>query len=103
MANINRSRKKKGHLGASTKHYPAGTIPGQPAAGHTAFKSKAQARLFFANPKLRRWAIGKAHATGMHSEITARVGFSPAYRRLPARKGSTIQRVPIRKSKKKGK
>lgn len=101
MAAINRSKKKKGHLGAATRHYPAGTIPGQPAAGHRAFKSKAQARLFFANPKLRRWAIGKAHATGMHHEITDRLGFSPAYRRLPNRKGSTVQRVPIRKGKKK--
>lgn len=54
---------------------------------HKAFASKAQARLFFANPRLRKWARGKAHATGMHSEITHRVGYSPAYRKLPARKG----------------
>jgi len=99
MAAINRGRKKKGHLGASTPHYPAGTIPGQPAAGHTAFKSKAQQRLFFANPKLRRWAIGKAHATGEHHELGP---ISAArYRALPERKGSTYKRVPIRKGKKK--
>lgn len=51
-----------------------------------AFKSKAQARLFFANPKLRRYAKSKAHATGMHSKITKRLGKSPAYAKLPARK-----------------
>lgn len=51
------------------------------------FASKAQARLFFANPRLRKYAKKKAHATGMHSSITKRVGYSPAYRRLPARKG----------------
>jgi hypothetical protein len=77
-------------------HYPPGTIPGQPAAGHHPFKSQAQWRLFFANPKLRRWAIGKAHATGGHHEITQRLKYSPAYRSLPDRKLSTIQRVPIR-------
>lgn len=100
MAVINRRKKPKGHLGHATPHYPAGTIPGQPAAGHHAFKSKAQQRLFFANPKLRRWAIGKAHATGEHHEITKALGFSPAYRRLPERKGSTFHRIPLRKSKK---
>ena len=52
------------------------------------FKSKAQARFFFANPRLRKYAKKKAHATGMHSSITKRVGYSPAYRRLPARKGA---------------
>lgn len=55
---------------------------------HKPFKSKAQARFFFANPKLRRYAKDKAHATGMHSAITKRVGYSPAYRALPARKGA---------------
>jgi hypothetical protein len=96
--------KKRMH-GAATPHYPAGTIPGQPAAGHHPFKSKAQQRLFFANPKLRRWAIGKAHATGEHHEITHALGFSPAYRALPDRLGSTFNGVPLRSavSKKKGK
>jgi hypothetical protein len=64
---------------------PPGIIPGQPAAGHHPFYSRAQWRLFFANPKLRRWAIGKAHATGGHHEITQRLHFSPAYRGLPER------------------
>lgn len=97
--NINRKKKPKGHLGAATPHYPAGTIPGQPAAGHHPFASKAQQRLFFANPKLRRWAIGKAHATGEHHELGPIS--KAAYARLPERKGSTFHRVPVRKSKKK--
>lgn len=59
-------------------------MPGKP---HKPFKSKAQARLFFANPRLRKYAKKKAHATGMHSSITKRLGFSPAYRKLPRRKG----------------
>lgn len=54
---------------------------------HKPFKSKAQWRLFFANPKLRKWAKGKAHATGGHSAITKKLGYSPAYRRLPTRVG----------------
>lgn len=53
-----------------------------------AFASKAQARLFFANPKLRKYAKKKAHKTGMHSAITKRLGKSPAYARLPARKSA---------------
>lgn len=101
MAVINRSKKPKGYLGAKTRHYPAGTIPGQPAAGHHAFKSKAQQRLFFANPKLRRWAIGKAHATGEHHELGS---ISKArYAALPERKGASFKRVPLRSSGKKGK
>lgn len=39
-----------------------------------AFKSKAQWRFFFANPRLRRYARDKAHAT-------------PSYKALPRRKG----------------
>jgi hypothetical protein len=42
------------------------------------FKSKAQWRLFFANPRLRRYAHKKAHATSG--------GPKTRYRRLPARK-----------------
>lgn len=57
-----------------------------PPGKHKPFASKAQARLFFAKPSLRKYAKGKAHATGMHSAITKRVGHSPAYRALPARK-----------------
>lgn len=72
-------KKKKG------RKYPPGVVPGQPAAGHKAFKSKAQQRLFFANPRLRRWALGKAHATGEHHELGK---ISQArYRALPDRKG----------------
>jgi hypothetical protein len=77
---------------------PPGIIPGQPAAGHHPFASRAQQRLFFANPKLRRWAIGKAHATGEHCELGA---VSKArYRALPDRKGSTFHRVPLHPSQK---
>lgn len=60
--------RRLGKKGAG-RHYPPGVIPGQPAAGHKPFASKAQQRLFFANPKLRRWAEGKAHATGEHHEL----------------------------------
>lgn len=52
--------------------------------GHTGFKSKAQWRLFFANPRLKRWAHQKAHATPGPPKIR--------YRRLPPRKG--IKRRP---------
>lgn len=45
----------------------------------TGFKSKAQWRYFFANPKLRRYAKGKAHRTKGPRKIR--------YRRLPRRKG----------------
>lgn len=42
------------------------------------FKSKAQWRYFFANPRLRRYARKKAHATAG--------GKGVRYRRLPRRK-----------------
>jgi hypothetical protein len=80
----------------AARKYPPGTIPGQPAAGHHPFKSKAQQKLFFANPKLRRWAIGKAHATGEHHELGA--ASSAIYRALPNRLGSTYKGVPLRSS-----
>lgn len=44
------------------------------------FASKAQWRYFFANPKLRRYARKKAHATAG--------GPVTRYRRLPRRKGA---------------
>jgi len=44
----------------------------------TGFKSKAQWRLFFANPRLRRYAHRKAHQTAGGKVVR--------YRRLPARK-----------------
>jgi hypothetical protein len=44
----------------------------------TGFKSKAQWRYFYANPRLRRYARRKAHAT--------KGGPKVRYRRLPARK-----------------
>lgn len=50
-----------------------------PGRRHTGFKSKAQWRFFFANPKLRRYARQKAHAT--------KGGPIARYRRLPMRKG----------------
>lgn len=43
------------------------------------YKSKAQWRYFFANPRLRRYARKKAHQT--------KGGKVVRYRRLPARKG----------------
>lgn len=48
--------------------------------GHHAFKSKAQWRLFFASPRLRRYAHDKAHATAG--------GKGVRYRRLPTRKNA---------------
>jgi len=55
-------------------------MPGRRShAGHTGFKSKAQWRYFFANPRLRRYAHQKAHAT--------KGGPIVRYRRLPTRKG----------------
>lgn len=75
----------------AAKHYPVGTIPGQSAAGHHPFASKAQQRLFFANPKLRRWAIGKAHATGEYSGSHPGMKSAP-YAALPERKvGATTK------------
>ncbi|GHJ04806.1 hypothetical protein TPA0906_66710 [Streptomyces olivaceus] len=49
-----------------------------PGRRHTGFKSRAQWKLFFANPRLRRYARAKAHAT--------KGGPVTRYRRLPARK-----------------
>ncbi|MET9445002.1 hypothetical protein [Streptomyces sp. NPDC006610] len=51
-----------------------------PGRRTTGFKSKAQWRLFWANPRLRRYAREKAHAT--------KGGPVTRYRRLPARKGT---------------
>ena len=50
-----------------------------PGRRHTGFKSKAQWRMFFASPRLRRFAHQKAHAT--------KGGPVTRYRRLPMRKG----------------
>jgi hypothetical protein len=74
------TRKKK------RRKYPAGVIPGQPAAGHKPFASKAQQRLFFAKPSLRKWALGKAHATGEHHELGKLS--SARYKALPNRKSA---------------
>jgi hypothetical protein len=46
---------------------------------HKGFASKQQWKFFFANPKLRRYAKDKAHAT--------KGGKGTRYRRLPRRKG----------------
>ncbi|MFI7890890.1 hypothetical protein ACIFUY_06455 [Streptomyces sp. CACIS-1.16CA] len=51
-----------------------------PGRQHTGFKSKAQWKLFWANPRLRRYARAKAHAT--------KGGKITRYRRLPARRGT---------------
>lgn len=53
-------------------------MPGKRSTKHAGFKSKAQWRYFFANPRLRKYARGKAHAT--------KGGKIVGYRRLPARK-----------------
>lgn len=53
-------------------------------AGHKPFASKAQQRLFFANPKLRRYAKAKAHATGESHLLGA--ASKARYRALPNRK-----------------
>lgn len=49
-----------------------------PGKKHKAFASKAQWRLFFASPRLRRYARQKAHATPG--------GPKARYQRLPMRK-----------------
>ncbi len=56
-----------------------------PGRGSHKFQSRAQVKWAFATHQkfARKWA----HRTGMHSSITRRLGHSPAYRRLPARKG----------------
>ena len=65
-----------------------GKIKGKAAkAGTRPFASQAQWRLFFANPRLRKYAKRKARASGSNSAVTKALGFSPAYRRLPKRKG----------------
>ena len=51
-------------------------MPGKP---HRPFVSRAQWRYFFSNPRLRKYARAKAHAT--------KGGKVVRYRRLPARKG----------------
>jgi hypothetical protein len=61
-------------------------MPGRRTRG---FKSKAQWRFFFAkgrtNPKFRKWAHEKAHATAGGPKIR--------YRRLPGRKGAPTART----------
>lgn len=52
---------------------------------HKGFASKAQWRFFFVNPKLRRYARDKAHAT--------KGGPKVRYRRLPARKRAPTART----------
>lgn len=78
----------------SKRKYPPGVIPGQSGVGHKPFKSKAQQRLFFANPKLRKYALGKAHATGEHHEL-GKVS-KARYAALPNRKGASYKRVKTR-------
>ncbi|WP_202461426.1 hypothetical protein [Streptomyces sp. SID8374] len=51
-----------------------------PGRRRTGFKSKAQWKLFFANPRLRRYARQKARAT--------KGGKITRYRRLPARRSA---------------
>lgn len=56
-----------------------------PGRRHKPFKSKAQQRLFFANPRLRRYAKDKAHATGERGGTKAS---KARYAALPERVGS---------------
>ncbi|MCZ4510417.1 hypothetical protein O3Q52_19935 [Streptomyces sp. ActVer] len=51
-----------------------------PGRKHTGYRSRAQWRYFFANPRLRRYARAKSHAT--------KGGPIVRYRRLPARRGA---------------
>jgi hypothetical protein len=44
-------------------------------------------RLFFANPRLRRWAEEKAHATASYHALPARKG-APAFHRQAKRLAS---------------
>jgi hypothetical protein len=57
-----------------------------PGRRHTGFKSKRQWRLFFANPRLRKWARGKAHATPGPKKVR--------YDRLPTRVSQPGRRSP---------
>ena len=50
-----------------------------PGRRHKPFASRAQWRFFFSNPRLRKYARAKAHAT--------KGGPVTRYRRLPMRKG----------------
>ena len=92
MARKGGARRK---VSRAVRHYPPGVVPGQPAAGHKPYASKAQQRLFFSNPRLRRWALGKAHATGEHHELGK--ASKARYAALPGRKGASYKRVPLRR------
>jgi hypothetical protein len=94
MARKGGARRAGKKVSRAARKYPPGVIPGQPAAGHKPFASKAQQRLFFSNPRLRRWALGKAHATGEHHELGK--ASSAIYRALPNRKGASYKRVPTK-------
>lgn len=52
---------------------------------HTGFKSKAQWRYFYANPKLRQYAHNKAEATPGGPKVR--------YKRLPERKGAPTKKT----------
>ena len=82
------SRTRGGHV-AMRGHSGTGGM-GQFSArggggGYRGFKSKAQWRYFFANPKLRKYAHKKAHETAGGPKVR--------YRRLPARKGGPSART----------
>src|SRR6516225_2884059 len=97
MARKGGARRVGKKVSRAARKYPPGVIPGQPAAGHKPFASKAQQRLFFANPRLRKWALGKAHATGEHHELGK--ASKARYAALPNRKGASYQRVPLRRGR----
>jgi hypothetical protein len=58
------------------------------------FASKAQERWYFVHA--RKYAKGRAHATGMHSGLTRKLGYSPAFAALPAH-SSRVNRPRHRK------
>jgi hypothetical protein len=55
--------------------YDLGEVIAMPGRRHAGFKSRSQWKMFFANPRLRRYARDKAHAT--------RGGPKVRYHRLP--------------------
>jgi len=64
-----------------------------PGKKHTGFRSRAQWRLFFANPRLRKWAHDKAHATPGGPKL--RYKRLPERRHLPRRlRGATSLATP---------
>ncbi|AER47652.1 hypothetical protein DORI_1 [Mycobacterium phage Dori] len=77
MAKGNKATRRRAAVGVPRRGALRGRTPKMTFT--KGFKSKAQWRRFFADPKLRRYARKKAHAT--------KGGKVVRYRRLPERKG----------------